>query len=409
MMLRRAATKARRAKGLGNNASSSPLSSPLLSPLSPLSSLLTRRSPFHSSETEEEWDLPRNLRGDVFLHQRSRPRRNRKTGIMRAMVRENNISPANFVYPLFVHEKKIPEPIDSMPGCARHTIDSLLREVEEGLGLGVGHYVIFPKINDNVKDNLATACDDADGLVPECIRAIKSKFPEAYVWTDVALDPYSSQGHDGVVGDDATHGDDGRARILNDVTVQRLCAQALCHAEAGCDVVSPSDMMDGRVGAIREALDLHGHTDVSIVSYTAKYASGFYGPFRDALDSAPREIEGAKAKPPKDKKTYQMDPANAKEALREAFLDEQEGADMLMVKPGLPYLDIIQLLSQNIHIPLAAYQVSGEYAMLKAAAANGWIDEKTAVLETLTCFKRAGASCILTYYAKDAARWLKEA
>eukprot|EP00466_Bigelowiella_natans_P021130 jgi/Bigna1/56191/estExt_Genewise1Plus.C_860057 len=365
-----------------------------------------------SSDPLARVTMGQDVNGNAHVPQHQRPRRNRKTEAIRSMVRETIVTPQNLVLPLFVHDKDKSEPISAMPGCSRHSIDSLLKEVGEALELGVNHFVIFPKIADNLKDNLGTAAMDPKGLVPTCVRAVKSKFPNAYMWTDVALDPYSDRGHDGVLSNDSLHGDDGHARILNDLTVEQLCKQALCHAQAGCDVISPSDMMDGRVGAIRETLDTHGYSDVSIVSYTAKYASGFYGsPFREALDSAPRatssQNQDTAAAPPPNKKTYQMDPANKREALREALLDEQEGADMLMVKPGLPYLDIILLLKEETQLPIAAYQVSGEYAMLKAAALNGWIDEKAAVLETLTCFRRAGASCILTYYAKDAARWLR--
>jgi len=351
--------------------------------------------------------ITKNSSGDYHVSQRRRPRRNRKTGVMRAMIQENKISPENFVYPLFVHDKIDPEAITSMPGCMRHSKASLVDEVGDAMTNGVGHFVIFPKIADNLKDSKGSLAADSQGLVPECVQALKKAYPTAHIWTDVALDPYSDKGHDGIVATDAVHGDAGYARILNDETVQALCEQALCHAEAGCDVVSPSDMMDGRIGAIRDFLDSHGHTDVSIVSYTAKYASGFYGPFRDALDSAPR-TEGAEniVMPPPNKKTYQMDPANVREAIREAKLDEEEGADMLMVKPGLPYLDVISALHSESNLPIAVYQVSGEFAMLKAAAQNGWIDERTAVLETLISFRRAGASCILTYYAKDAAAWL---
>lgn len=347
--------------------------------------------------------LRMNEVGKIWLPQRTRPRRNRKSEGVRAMVREHFVHPENFIYPLFIHTKTYNEPIESMPGCERHSVSSALREVGEAEALGVRAVVIFPKIPDELKSNSANECFNPDGLVPRVISAIKDKYPNVSVWTDVALDPYSDQGHDGMVSDDK-RGDGGKGRILNDETIEQLCRQALCQARAGADVVAPSDMMDGRVGAIRDTLDANGFTDVSIVSYTAKYASAFYGPFRDALDSAPRESSNA----PANKKTYQMDPANAREAQIEAVLDAAEGADMLMVKPGMPYLDIIRLLRETSQLPIAAYHVSGEYAMMKAAAERGWLDEREAVLETLLCFKRAGADAILTYYAKQAAQWLQD-
>jgi len=320
------------------------------------------------------------------------------------MTRENEVKPSNFIYPLFVHTKDYNEEIASMPGCVRHTTDSVLREVGEALAEGVGNVILFPKIPEDVKTNSADECYNPKGLIPDLISRIKSQYGSSVnVWTDVALDPYSDQGHDGMVSSD-NRGDGGKARILNDETVEQLCRQAVAQARAGADVVAPSDMMDGRIGAIRDALDSEGFTDVSIVAYTAKYASAFYGPFRDALDSAPRASSGA----PRNKKTYQMDPANSREALIEAQLDAAEGADMLMVKPGMPYLDIIRLLKDNSKLPISAYHVSGEYAMLKAAAEKGWVNERDVALETLLCFKRAGADAILTYYAKQAARWLNE-
>eukprot|EP00178_Gracilaria_changii_P003981 TRINITY_DN1608_c0_g1_i1.p2 TRINITY_DN1608_c0_g1~~TRINITY_DN1608_c0_g1_i1.p2 ORF type:complete len:407 (+),score=85.97 TRINITY_DN1608_c0_g1_i1:3375-4595(+) len=344
-----------------------------------------------------------NEQGRIWVPQRARPRRNRKNEAFRSMVRENIVLPSNFIYPLFVHTKHHNEPIDSMPGCERHSVESVLREVGEAHRLGVNSVVLFPKIPDALKSNAADECFNPDGLVPNVVSAIKTKYPDVAVWTDVALDPYSDQGHDGIVSSDKL-GDGGKGRILNDDTVEQLCRQALCHARAGADVVSPSDMMDGRIGAIRDALDSHGFTDVSIVSYCAKYASAFYGPFREALDSAPRLDSNA----PANKKTYQMDPANSREASIEAALDVAEGADMLMVKPGLPFLDVIFRLKQETSLPIAAYHVSGEYAMMKAAAERGWLDEKSSVLEALLCFKRAGADAILTYYAKQAAMWMHE-
>eukprot|EP00184_Porphyridium_aerugineum_P000483 CAMPEP_0184706278 /NCGR_PEP_ID=MMETSP0313-20130426/36677_1 /TAXON_ID=2792 /ORGANISM="Porphyridium aerugineum, Strain SAG 1380-2" /LENGTH=408 /DNA_ID=CAMNT_0027167827 /DNA_START=97 /DNA_END=1323 /DNA_ORIENTATION=+ len=344
-----------------------------------------------------------NENGGIWVPQRPRPRRNRKNQGLRDMCAENIVTPANFIYPLFIHTKDYVEEISSMPDCYRHSVESAMREVQEAYNLGVRSVIIFPKIPDELKTNTADECFNPNGLVPDVIKRIKSKFPEISVWTDVALDPYSDQGHDGIVGSDS-RGDGGKARILNDETIEQLCRQAVCQARAGADVVAPSDMMDGRIGAIRDALDAHGFTDVSIVSYTAKYASAYYGPFRDALDSAPRES----SKAPRNKKTYQMNPANSKEALIEAHLDLAEGADMLMVKPGLPYLDIVKLLSDNTDLPISVYHVSGEYAMMKAAAARGWLNEKETVLETMLCFKRAGANAILTYYAKQAAQWMNE-
>lgn len=344
-----------------------------------------------------------NEEGTIWVPQRPRPRRNRKSEGMRSMVRENVITPSNFIYPLFLHTKDYSEDIGAMPGCQRHSMESMLKEVGEAQALGITSVVLFPKIPEELKSNSADECYNPDGLIPKAISAIKKKYPNMTVWTDVALDPYSDQGHDGMVSSDNT-GDGGKGRILNDETIEQLCRQSVCQARAGADVVAPSDMMDGRVGAIRDALDSYGFTDVSIVSYTAKYASAFYGPFRDALDSAPRESSNA----PLNKKTYQMDPANGREALVEAALDVAEGADMLMVKPGMPYLDIIYRLKEATNLPISAYHVSGEYAMMKAAAERGWLDEKETVLEALLCFKRAGADAILTYYAKQAAQWMQE-
>ncbi len=255
---------------------------------------------------------------------------------------------------------------------------------------GVRAFVLFPKVPDNLKTNYAEEAYNPNGIVPRALAMIKSKYPDVIVATDVALDPYSSQGHDGVVKD---------GKILNDITIEQLQKQAVMQARVGSDIVAPSDMMDGRVGAIRDALDAEGFTDVSILAYTAKYASAFYGPFRDALDSHPGFG---------DKKTYQQDPANGREALIEAALDAAEGADMLMVKPGMPYLDIIHRLRTASQLPIAAYHVSGEYAMLKAAAQKGWLDEKKVALETMMCFKRAGCDIILTYYAKQVSQWLAE-
>lgn len=334
--------------------------------------------------------VSRNNNGGVWVKQRARPRRNRKSPGIRAMVRENIVTPGNFIYPLFIHEEDHNTEIASMPGCSRHCEESMMKEIGESLALGVNAFVLFPKVDDAVKTNLACEAYNPDGIVHRSIRMIKAKYPEAIVVTDVALDPYSDQGHDGVVENGV---------ILNDITVNQLCKQAVSQARAGADIVAPSDMQDGRIKAIRDALDAEGFTNVSILAYTAKYASAYYGPFRDALDSHPGFG---------DKKTYQQDPANGREALIEAALDAKEGADMLMVKPGMPYLDIIRRLKDNSDLPIAAYHVSGEYSMLKAAVEKGWLDEKDVVLETLTCFKRAGADIILTYYAKQAAQWMKD-
>jgi porphobilinogen synthase len=323
-----------------------------------------------------------------------RPRRNRRTPAIRSMVRETSLSPADFILPLFFHEDSEDTPIAAMPGVTRWSLASLVREAGEAHALGIPAVVLFPKIEEALKTPLAEEASNDEGLVPRAIRAIKAAYPTLCVITDVALDPYNSDGHDGIVQRDAR----GEWCVLNDETVEILCEQALCHARAGADVVAPSDMMDGRVAALREALDQQDFTNVSILSYTAKYASALYGPFRGALDSAPKEG---------DKKTYQMDPANTREALRETLLDEAEGADMLMVKPAGLYLDVIYRVRETSTLPVAAYQVSGEYLMLKSAAASGWLDEREIVLESLLAIKRAGADMILTYFAKQACGWLK--
>lgn len=324
-----------------------------------------------------------------------RPRRNRRSNAIRSMVREITLSPADFILPVFFHEDEEDTPIASMPGVTRWSIPSLVREAGAALALGIPAIVLFPKIEESLKTPMADECSNDDGLVPRAIRALKEAHPSLCIITDVALDPYNSDGHDGIIRRDAR----GNLDILNDETVVVLCEQALCHARAGADIVAPSDMMDGRVSAIREALDSEGFTDVSIMSYTAKYASAFYGPFRGALDSAPKEG---------DKKTYQMDPGNTREAIRETLLDEAEGADILMVKPAGLYLDIISKVRETTTLPVAAYQVSGEYLMLKSASAGGWLDEKSIVLESLVAIKRAGADMILTYFAKQACGWLRE-
>jgi len=324
-----------------------------------------------------------------------RPRRNRRTPAIRSMIRETALATADFILPLFFHEDGEDTPIASMPGVTRWSLASLVREAGEAHALGIPAVVLFPKIDEAIKSPHAVESFNEDGLVPRAIRALKAAHPTLCVITDVALDPYNSDGHDGIVGRNAH----GEMDILNDETVEVLCRQALCHARAGADIVAPSDMMDGRVAAIREALDDEDYTQVSILSYTAKYASAFYGPFRGALDSAPKDG---------DKKTYQMDPSNAREALRETLLDEAEGSDMLMVKPAGLYLDIIARVREATTLPVAAYQVSGEYLMLKSAASGGWLDERGIVLESLLAIKRAGADMIITYYAKQACEWLAE-
>lgn len=280
-----------------------------------------------------------------------------------------------------------------MPGQYRLSIDELELEVQQLADLGIPGIALFPAIPDSLKDATASESLNRDGLFPRSIRRVKSAAPDLLIISDVALDPYSSDGHDGIVRD---------GRILNDETLEVLSQVALIHAEAGADIVAPSDMMDGRIAAIRDALDAGGYWDVALLSYTAKYASSFYGPFRDALDSAPRTHEGI----PPNKKTYQMDPGNAREAVRELMLDLEEGADMVMVKPALPYLDVIYRLHEASDVPVAAYNVSGEYAMLSAAAEKGWIDRRDAVMESLTAIQRAGADIILTYFAKEAAGWM---
>ena len=315
-------------------------------------------------------------------------------------MRETVLTPANLLLPLFIHEGEEDVPIPSMPGVARlGWRTGLLRAVDAARAQGVNSVVLFPKTPDALKTRTGEEAFNPDGLVQRAIRLLKAAHPDLEVYTDVALDPYNCDGHDGIVRDDGV--------ILNDETVDFLCRQAVSQAAAGADCVSPSDMMDGRVGAIRAALDAAGYAHVGIMSYTAKYASAFYGPFRDALASAPRAGEGGRVIPP-NKASYQQDPANWRESLREAAADEAEGADILMVKPGLPYLDVIRLLRDASALPIAAYHVSGEYAMLKAAAERGWLDERAAVLEALLCLKRAGADIILTYYATQAATWLNE-
>ena len=308
---------------------------------------------------------------------------------MRALVRETLLSPGDFVLPLFLHDQEVDEAIESMPGCTRWSLEGLVKEAGEALALGISSVVLFPAIEEELKTKGAEECYNSQGLVPRAIKALKAAHPELIVMTDIALDPYNEDGHDGLVEN---------GEILNDETIAVLCQQAVCHARAGADIVAPSDMMDGRVAALREALDEAGHEKISICSYTAKYASAFYGPFRGALGSAPKAG---------DKKTYQMDPANKREAVRELLLDEEEGADIVMVKPAGPYLDVISELRDHTTLPVAAYQVSGEYLMMKSASADGWLNEEAVMMESLMGIKRAGADIILTYFAKDAARILR--
>ena len=323
-----------------------------------------------------------------------RPRRLRKQKFNRSLVRENSLSASDLIYPLFVIEgENKREIIESMPGIERVSIDQLLVEAKEVMDLKIQAIALFPVISSDKKTEEAEEAYNPDGLVQRAVRALKRSLPELAVITDVALDPFTSHGQDGLIDSDGY--------VLNDETVDVLIKQSISHAEAGADIVAPSDMMDGRIGAIRNALEESGFIHTNILSYSAKYASSFYGPFREAVGSS-----GNLGK--SDKKTYQMDPGNSNEAIREVELDISEGADMVMIKPGLPYLDIVSNVKQVFGVPTFAYHVSGEYAMLKAASQNNWIDEKSTVLETLLCFKRAGADAILTYYAKDAAIWIKE-
>jgi porphobilinogen synthase len=307
------------------------------------------------------------------------------------MVAEHHLKPADFIAPLFVMEGENEKAeISSMPDYYRYTLDLLLEEVNELQNVGIRSVLIFAKVPDAKKDNKGTEALNPKGLMQTAVRVIKKEFPEMLVMTDVAMDPYSSYGHDGIVED---------GEILNDESVEVLARMAVSHAEAGADMVAPSDMMDGRIGAMRTALDEAGFKHTGIMAYSAKYASSYYGPFRDALDSAPGFG---------DKKTYQMDPRNVKEGIKEAKLDEQEGADIVMVKPGLPYMDVIRAVKENVSVPVSVYNVSGEYAMIKAASANGWLNEEEAMMEALVGFKRAGADLIATYFAKQASKLLNE-
>jgi porphobilinogen synthase len=323
------------------------------------------------------------------MYQQRRNRILRATPAIRSMVAETILTPNDFIVPLFIDEgENIETEIASMPDYYRRSIDLTIKEVKELWSLGIKSVLLFIKCKDELKDNTGKEAWNKDGLMQRSIKAIKDAVPEMYVMTDVALDPYSSYGHDGIVEN---------GEIVNDPTVEALVKMSISHAKAGANMVAPSDMMDGRIFAIREGLEKEGYTKTGIMAYSAKYASCFYGPFRDALDSAPGFG---------DKKTYQMDYANRTEALREAQMDVEEGADIVMVKPGLPYLDILREVKNAVNVPVSVYNISGEYAMIKAAAKMGWINEEKAILETLTSFKRAGADLIATYFAKDAARLL---
>ena len=321
-----------------------------------------------------------------------RNRRLRTTESIRRLVQETILTPNDFLVPLFVVEgKSVKEEIPSMPDYYRLSLDHLEKEVKELWGMGLCAVLLFVKVPDNVKDNKGSEALNANGLMQRAIKAVKNACPDMLVMTDVALDPYSSFGHDGIVEN---------GKILNDETTDILAEMCISHAEAGADFVAPSDMMDGRILTIREALEEEGYTDTGIMSYSAKYASGFYGPFRDALDSAPVDMKDV----PKDKKTYQMDFANRFEAIKETQMDIDEGADIVMVKPGICYLDIVREIKNEVDVPVAVYQVSGEYAMLKAAAEKGWLDHDAVMMEQLIAIKRAGANIIASYFAKDAVR-----
>lgn len=320
----------------------------------------------------------------IYLNRR--PRRNRKSSAIRDLVQETTLSVSDFIFPMFIQEgtnQKVE--IKSMPGIFRFSLDTILEELKEVTDMGIRAIDLFPNYHETKKDKYASEGYNEDTFYLKAITAIKEKFPDLVIMTDIAMDPYSSDGHDGLVEN---------GEIVNDPTVEILAKMGVAQAKAGADILGPSDMMDGRIGYLRDTIDREGFTNVSIMSYSAKYASAFYGPFRDALESAPKFG---------DKKTYQMNPANTREALLEAQLDFSEGADMLMVKPALSYLDVISKLNDNFDIPIAAYNVSGEYAMLKAAAQNGWLDGDRAMMEVLMSIRRAGAKCILTYFAKEAA------
>ncbi|MEY4698677.1 MAG: Delta-aminolevulinic acid dehydratase [Pseudomonadota bacterium] len=323
-----------------------------------------------------------------------RPRRLRRTDWSRRLVQENQLSSNDFIYPVFLLEgKNRQEEVKSMPGVSRVSLDLLLPIAEDCVKLGIPVMALFPVISSELKTADGKEAFNPNGLIPAAVKELKKHFPNLGIMTDIALDPYTSHGQDGIIDDDGY--------VINDITVDALVKQALTHAQAGVDMVAPSDMMDGRIGAIRDALEAHGFIHTQIMAYSAKYASAFYGPFRDAVGSAGNLGKG-------NKKTYQMDPANSDEAIREVALDIEEGADMVMVKPGMPYLDIVRRVKDELGYPTFAYQVSGEYAMIKAAALNGWIDGDAVMMESLLAFKRAGADGILTYFARDAARLLQQ-
>lgn len=337
-------------------------------------------------------DTPR-LGGFPYIRTH-RPRRMRRDSFSRRLMQESRLTAADLIQPVFITEgKNVSEPVSSMPGIHRTSLDLLFAQVERLLGFGVPAIALFPVIDQSLKTEGAEEAWNPDGLVPKAIQQIKQRFPEMGVISDIALDPYTSHGQDGLI--------DASGYVLNDETVEVLVKQAMCHAEAGVDIVAPSDMMDGRIGDIRKALEESGYVHTRILAYSAKYASSFYGPFRDAVGSAANLGAG-------NKYTYQMDPANSDEALREVELDLHEGADIVMVKPGMPYLDIVQRVKSEFGVPTFVYQVSGEYSMLMAASLNGWLEEKAVVLESLLSIKRAGADGILTYFAERAAQWLKE-
>lgn len=321
-----------------------------------------------------------------------RLRRNRYQDFSRRLVAENQLTVNDLIYPVFIVEgKNITQPVSSMPKVNRMSIDVLLKEAQEIAKLGIPVVSLFPAIDPAQKSLLAEEAYNENGLVPRAIQALKKEIPELGILTDVALDPYTTHGQDGII--------DEQGYVQNDISVETLVKQALMQAQAGADIIAPSDMMDGRIGAIRDALEQQQLVNTQIMAYSAKYASSFYGPFRDAVGSA-KNIKGG------NKKTYQLDPANSDEALQEIYQDISEGADMVMVKPGMPYLDIVRRVKDNFAVPTFAYQVSGEYAMLRAAIDNGWLDERAAIMESLLCFKRAGADGILTYFAKQVAEWL---
>ena len=323
----------------------------------------------------------------------NRPRRMRQDDFSRKLMRENNLSVSHLIYPMFVIDgDKIRQDIPSMPGIQRLSIDELLKDAKECFDLGIPAIAIFPVIKDSLKSNNAEECFNQSGLVPKAVNALKKHVPKLGVITDIALDPYTTNGQDGLVDKDGN--------ILNDQTVDLLVKQSLCHAKAGADIVAPSDMMDGRIKIIRAALEKHNYVDTKILSYSAKYSSNYYGPFRDAVGSV-------KNLGTLNKDTYQMDYSNSQDAIHEVEMDINEGADIVMVKPGMPYLDIVSKINDKFQVPIFIYQVSGEYAMIKAASRNNWLNEKKVVIESLQCMKRAGANAIITYYAKDALKWMK--